>query len=265
MFKTNKIVVKSVILSLCIFLFSSCSYRTKNVLFKTGKQVTVDSVKTVYVVQQGKNVNIGPHRIEPGDRLSIKNLSSPLLISGEPTNVSGSIEQNYQVDLDGLVSVPVIGRINLTGLTIVEAAKKLQELYSNGSLGLTNPIIEVKVINLQVTVLGEVHSSGNFVLEHEETNIVQLLGLAGGMTTRGDLRRIKIIRGDKLEPQILLVNLSNSATLRDPRLIMQNHDIVYVEPGKLNDTGDQLQSFSSVLQPLIGILNVVLLIIAFRR
>ncbi|MBW4890076.1 polysaccharide biosynthesis/export family protein [Mucilaginibacter sp. HMF5004] len=265
MLKTNKIVVNSIILCLCISVFSACSYKTKNVFFKTDKQVPLDSVKTVYVVQQGKKVNIGPHRIEPGDRLSIKNLSNPLLISGEPAAAGVGTEQNYQVGLDGQVIVPVIGRINLIGLTIVEASKKLQELYSTGAIGLANPVIEVKVVNMQVTVLGEVRNPGNFVLEHEETDLIQLLGQAGGTDTRADLRQIKIVRGDKLDPQILLVNLRNSNTLKDPRLTIQNHDIVYVEPAKLNGTGDQLQGFTSILQPLLLVLNALVLVIALRR
>jgi polysaccharide biosynthesis/export protein len=265
MLKTNLIVVNSIILFLCFCVFNSCSYKTKNVLFKTDKKIAVDSVQTVYVVQQGQKVNIGPHRIEPGDRLSIKNLSNPLLISGEPSTLNAASEQNYQVGLDGEVIVPVIGRVKLVGLTINEASKKLQELYSSGLLGLVNPVIEVKIINLQATVLGEVRSPGNFVLEHEETNLIQLLGQAGGPDTRADLRQIKIVRGDHLDPQILLVNLRNSNTLKDPRLIIQNHDIVYVEPAKLNGTGDQLQGFTSILQPLLLVLNALVLVIALRR
>jgi len=110
-----------------------------------------------------------------------------------------------------------------------------------------------------------VHNPGNFILEHEETNLIQLLGQAGGTDPRADLRQIKIVRGDKTNPQILLVNLRNSNTLKDPRLIIQNHDVVYVEPGKLNGTGDQLQGFTSILQPLLLVLNVLVLVIALRK
>jgi polysaccharide export outer membrane protein len=266
MLKTAAIVVNSIILFFCCIVFNSCSYKTKNVLFKTDKSISLDSVKTVYVVQQGKKVNTGPHRIEAGDRLSVKNISNPLLISGEASAVAGAgSEQNYQVGLDGKVTLPVIGRIDLTGLTITEASVKLQQIYSGSAVGLSNPVIEVKVINMQAAVLGEVKTPGNYILEHEDTNLIQLLGQAGGADSRADLRQIKIIRGDKLEPQILLVNLRNVNTLKDPRLTIQNHDIVYVEPANLNSTGDQLQGFTSVLQPLLLVLNVFVLVLALRR
>jgi polysaccharide export outer membrane protein len=265
MLKTDKLVINSIILFFCCAVFSACSYKTKNVFFKTDKPVPLDSVKTVYVIQQGKKVNVGPHRIEAGDRLSVKNISNPILISGEPTTSAAGTEQNYQVGLDGKVTLPVIGRIDLTGLTITEASIKLQQIYSGAAVGLTNPVIEVKVINMQASVLGEVKSPGNFVLEHEDTNLIQLLGQAGGADSRADLRQIKIIRGDKLDPQILLVNLRNINTLKDPRLIIQNHDVVYVEPAKLNSAGDQLQGFTSVLQPLLLVLNAFVLVLALRR
>lgn len=262
MLKTRSVVANCIILLFCSIVFNACSYKTRNVLFKTPRTVRADSVKTVYVLQKGTGVNEGPHRIEPGDRLSIKNLSNPLLISGEPNVINNSADQFYQVDVNGDVIAPVIGKISISGITLVEASKKLQDLYSKT---LVNPIIEVKILNLQATVLGEVHTPGNYVLEHEETSLVQLLGLAGGTDPRADLRKIKIVRGDKSNPEILLVNLRNSSTLNDPRLIIQNHDVVYVEPGNLNGTGDQLQGFTSILQPLIVVLNIVVLVIALRR
>lgn len=263
MLKTRFIVINSIILLFCCFIFNACSYKTRNVLFQSNQKINLDSVRTVYVVQKGIGVNFGPHHIEPGDRLEIKNLSNPQLISGELSTSDVSTEQNYQVGVDGFVTVPIIGRVNLTGLTIIEASKRLQELYTKSEL--VNPVIEVKIVNLQATVLGEVHNPGNFILEHEETNLIQLLGQAGGTDPRADLRQIKIVRGDKTNPQILLVNLRNSNTLKDPRLIIQNHDVVYVEPGKLNGTGDQLQGFTSILQPLLLVLNVLVLVIALRK
>ena len=254
MLKTRFIVINSIILLFCCFIFNACSYKTRNVLFQSNQKINLDSVRTVYVVQKGIGVNFGPQ---------IKNLANPQLISGEPATTAISIEQNYQVGVDGYVTVPIIGRVSLTGLTIIEASKRLQEQYAKSEL--VSPIIEVKIVNLQATVLGEVRNPGNFILEHEETDLGQLLGQAGGTDTRADLRQIKIVRGDKSNPQILLVNLRNGNTLKDPRLVIQNHDVIYVEPGKLNGVGDQLQGFTSILQPLLLILNAFVLVIALRK
>jgi len=263
MLKTKGIVINSIIFFCCAFVFTACTYKTRNVLFKTAKKTNLDSVKTVYVVQAGSGVNVGPHHIESGDRLEIRNLSNPQLISGEPSAVTSTLQQNYQVGLDGIVLLPIIGKVNLTGLTVIDASNKLQELYSSHEL--VNPIIEVKVINLQATVLGEVNKPGNYILEHEETYLTDVLGLAGGTTARADLRQVKIVRGGQLNPQILLVNLRNINSLKDPRLIIQNHDVIYAEPNNLNGTGDQLQGFTAVLTPLIVVLNALLLVLALRR
>ena len=245
-----------------VIICCSCSYRSRDILFKTDKQINKDSVKTVYVVQKGNGDKPGPHRIEPGDILQIRNLQNESILSGEEKTTQ-VIAQAYPVGADGFVVIPVLGRINLTGLTKEEASNKLQQLYSERILN--KPVIEVNISNLQTTILGEVRSPNRYYLEHEGITLTELLGQAGGSTPRANLRMIKIIRGDKNNPEILLVNLENSQTLSDPRLVLQNHDIIYVEPNGLYGSGDKVSGFSTIAQPILLVLNTVLVIFAIVR
>lgn len=245
-----------------VIICCSCSYKSRDILFKTNKEVSKDSVKTVYVVQQGNGGKPGPHRIEVGDILQIRNLQNEAILSGEEKTVTVA-PQSYPVGPDGFVVIPVIGRINLTGLTKEEASSKLQSLYSERILN--KPIIEVNISNLQATILGEVRSPNRYTLEHEGITLTELLGQAGGNTPRANLKMVKIIRGDKSNPEILLVNLENSQTLSDPRLVIQNHDIIYLEPNSLYGSGDKVSGFSTIAQPVLLVLNTVLVIFALVR
>jgi polysaccharide export outer membrane protein len=125
---------------------------------------------------------------------------------------------------------------------------------------LKDPIIDLKITNLKVTLLGEVKAQGNYPLLKDKTNLVEMIGAAGGLTDRANEKNIKIIRGDPKNPQITEVDLSKTATLADPRLILQNDDIIYIAQNKRAVKNDQLQNINTTLQPALIILNTALII-----
>lgn len=253
----------------CYLLFAfailtccSCSYKSRNLLFKSNKEITNDSIKTVYVVEKGDGEPRGPYRLQPGDRLLIRNLQNPTILSGDE-KTAAVVQQIFLINPDSLLTIPALGKVNLTGLTVTEAEQKLQGLYADKILN--HPIIEITVSNFQATVLGEVKSPSKYTLDNENTSLVELLGQAGGPTPRANLNRVKILRGDSQNPEILFVNLKNSETLKDPRLQIHNHDVVYIEPTKLNGTGDKVSGFSTIVQPILIIVNTFLVIFTLTK
>lgn len=109
-------------------------------------------------------------------------------------------------------------------------------------------------------MLGEIRVQGNYPLVKDKTSLVELIGAAGGLTERADEKTIKIIRGDPKNPQITQVDLSNVKTLADPRIILQNNDIIYIAQNKRAIKNDQLQNVTTTLQPGLIILNTALII-----
>ena len=200
--------------------------------------------------------------------LQIRNLqSSKYIVDDAPiTNSvssaggasSASQGQTYQVEDDGTVALPVIGHVRVAGLTRSEAAKLIEDIYRKSVL--KDPIIELKVTNLKVTMLGEVRTQGNFPLIKDQTNLIEMIGEAGGLTDRANEKTIKIIRGDPKNPQITMVDLSNTQTLADPRLILQSNDIIYIAQNKRAVKNDQLQNVTTILAPVFLILNTALII-----
>jgi polysaccharide biosynthesis/export protein len=121
------------------------------------------------------------------------------------------------------------------------------------------------VVNLKVTVLGEFTKQGNFLLEKENTTLIDIIGEAGGITARANPKTVKIIRGNRQSPEIIYVNLKDINSLANPKLILQNDDIIYMEPQGIYGTGERVQSFSTILQPVLLILNTALIIYNFTR
>ena len=216
--------------------------------------------------------SVKEYRIRSQDILQVRNLQdSKYLVNNTPnasvnTNVLNNSEgnQDFQVQDDGTVILPVIGHIKVEGYTRLEAQKLIEDTYRKNLL--VNPIIELKIVNLKITMLGEVKSPGNYVLTKEHTTLIEMIGAAGGISDKANESSLKIIRGTQKKPQVILVDLSNIQSVNDPRTILQNGDIVYVSQNKRAIRNDNLQNFSTVYQPGILLINTALIILAiFRR
>ncbi|WP_460679441.1 polysaccharide biosynthesis/export family protein [Mucilaginibacter koreensis] len=239
-----------------VVMLSSCAVKQHQLLFQT-QQPLADSAQVMPAA--------GIYRIKPYDILQLRNLQNMASISGESAAgaAASSQGQSYQVEDDGTVALPVIGHIKVAGLTRYEAEQQIEDLYRKKLL--KDPIIELKITNLKVTLLGEVRSQGNFPLVKEQTTLIDMIGAAGGLTDKANEKNIKIVRGNKAHPQIIWADLSQVKTLGDPRLVLQNDDIVYVEQSKRAARSENLQYISTLVQPALLLLNTGLLIFSFSR
>ena len=241
-----------------LFVLTSCSNKQYQLLFEQKNNVADSLI-------QKSSLSTSSYRIKPQDVLQIRNLQNVKYIVDETpatvTNTSGgnvSSGQTFQVEDDGTVALPVIGHVTVTGLTRAEAAKHIEDLYRKSLL--KDPIIELKIINLKVTLLGEIKGQGNYPLTKDRTTLVEMIGEAGGLTDKANERNIEIIRGDQANPQVTVINLRNIQSINDPRAILQNGDIVYIAQNKRAVRNDNLQNLSVITQPVLLLLNTALII-----
>nr|WP_121270610.1 polysaccharide biosynthesis/export family protein [Pedobacter schmidteae] len=242
----------------CSIASFSCKYKQQQVLFE--KKSSSDNTPK-------SNFAPKPYRINPQDILQIRNLGNKKYIVNDPiakeAEASGNNEGlNYQVEADSTVALPMLGRVKVVGLTRFEAAQRIETLYRKE---LKDPIIALKIINLKVTLLGEVKNQGIYTLEKDYTSLVEVIGAAGGLTDKASSKNIKIIRDNRQHPQVFELDLSNIETLSDSRTILQNNDIIYIAQHKKAIRSEKLQSMSAVLQPVITLLNTALIIYTLTR
>lgn len=242
-------------------LVSSCATRYRNALFTSRMDAAADTLKSVYVVNG--TTEKGIYRIKSNDILAVRNLQDLRLITPIENQIQNQSQLTYRVDMDGMVTLPVVGTLTVAGLSRKEASDKIQALYKQTLL--KDPLIDVSVVNLKVTVLGEFTRQGNFLLEKENTTLIDIIGEAGGITARANPKTLKIIRGERQSPEIIYVNLKDINSLANPKLTLQNDDIIYMEPQGIYGTGERVQSFSTIMQPVLLILNTALIIYNFTR
>jgi polysaccharide export outer membrane protein len=244
---------------------TSCSFKQQQLLFQQ-QNPAADSAR----VSQANNGNgTIDYHIRSQDMLQIRNLQSIKYIVDESPSTQGvsggatTSGQTFQVDDDGTVALPALGRVQVAGLTRAEAEKHIEELYRKNLL--VNPIIELKITNLKITFLGEIRSQGNFPLVKDKTNLIEMIGQAGGLTDKANEKDIKIIRGDPKNPQVTVIDLSNIKTLGDPRIILQNNDIIYISQNKRAVKNDQLQNFTTTVSPIFIVINSALILYTLIR
>lgn len=257
-------------LSIISLLLSACSAsnaRRKKTLFNSPTDNVTDTIKHVYVVNDQGLGDIY-YRIKVNDVVAVRNLQNQEFGAvGTPTgnsaNASDAGAITYPVDNDGTVNLPAIGRVPIVGLTRKEATLKLQQIYEKDQL--KKPIIEVSIVNVKVTLLGEFSNQGNYLLERDNTNLIEIIGQAGGITKEADPKTLKIIRGDKSRPETIYVNLNDINSLASKKLILQNNDIIVIQPTKNVVLSQKLQSFNNIVQPLLVVINLAVLIFTFTR
>lgn len=166
---------------------------------------------------------------------------------------------NYLVDKNGEIDFPVIGKVKIVGLSPSETRDLLREKLADY---LKNPIINIRIRNFTVTVLGAVNRPGTFAINGEQITIMEALGFAGDINIKGRRDNIMVIRdfdGTKVYNRI---NLNAKDALKSPVYYLTQNDVVYVEPNRSGKTASSLDQRASIAVSIISLLitsTVVLL------
>jgi len=177
-------------------------------------------------------------------------------LSNFTTNVggAGAIRLQYLVEFDGTIKLPTIGRTPIAGMTLREAEFMLEDIYSKYY---NKPFVMLKVDNRRVIIFPGGGGNAKVVnLVNDNTTLLEALALAGGIST-GKAKRIKLIRGDRTDPQVFLIDLSTIEGMKQANMVIQANDIIYVEP-VLN----VVSTILGELNPIISLFTSLLFIVS---
>lgn len=100
---------------------------------------------------------------------------------------------NALVSSEGIITFPLIGHVNVAGLNVHQAEKKIADLLSKGYLRDPHVSILITETKKVVYVTGEVQKPGSFRADPDLT-VIKAIALAGGLTERAASGRTKITR-----------------------------------------------------------------------
>lgn len=229
---------------------TSCASR-KNIVYFQGEA----ELNTVYE----NNVP----KIRPYDMLTIM-VSAADMKATEPFNQTsiyqmragtGETYQNvYTVAEDGSIDFPVVGKVQLGGLTRNESILVLKNLLDPY---IVNPGVNIHFTNFKISVIGEVASPGTFTLPNERVTILEAIALAGDLTIQGKRNNVMVIRESDGIKETYTVDLTSKEILDSPVYYLSQNDVVYVEPNK-----SKMQSSVFNYSLIISVAGIIISVIS---
>ena len=165
----------------------------------------------------------------------------------------------YLIRKDGTIEFPVLGTVQIAGLTMIEAIQMLKERLSEY---LVDPVVNIEWLNYKFTVLGEVERPGTFNVMNERTTIFEALGMAGDLTITGVRDEVILIRELNGERKVFKLDLRSKEIFNSEAYFIKQNDVIYVQPNKAqvnasvyNRNAPLIISAASVLISLIVVIS----------
>ncbi|MFT4660693.1 MAG: polysaccharide export outer membrane protein [Patiriisocius sp.] len=216
------------IICICSLLLSSCGVN-RDLMFKTPTNFEFNEL----LERNSTEYNISPNdmlrfRLFTNDGFVLIDLTAGDEGSGGSSSIYRESTVSYIVENDGLVKLPTLGRVNLTGMSIRESQLYLEYQYSQFY---RKPFVILEVINKRAIVsTGSGGTARVIDLENNNITLIEALALAGGIDDRGNSSKIKVIRNGISDKEVYHVDLSTIEGIQMGDMIIQANDIIYVEP-----------------------------------
>ncbi|MFT5858723.1 MAG: polysaccharide export outer membrane protein [Flavobacteriaceae bacterium] len=201
------------------------------------------------------------YRISEDDKISFSitaNNGSRIIedISGlsEKIRVEG-IKNEYIVRSNGEVKIPIVGLVNVAGLTLTQCEDTLTEKYK---FQYDSPFVQVKITNQRVIVFPGNGSDAKVIpLLNTNTTLMEALAQAGGITDRGKASSIKLMRKEGGKRVVYLIDLSTMEGLKHVDMIVQANDYIYVEP-----TPELSKEIAEDIVPIVSLITSGLIVVS---
>ena len=244
----------------CIVLFSiSCTSTKKTVYFYNVQDTTF--------IQHGREVQTP---IQENDILSISisslNFEASAIFNPtynntiRSTTVTGTNTEpgGYLVSADGTIQLPVLGSIKAAGLTKKELKDNITNMILSKKL-LVDPLVEIRFLNFEVTVIGEVAHPTVITVPSEKISLIKAIGLAGDLTIYGKRNNILLIRDENGIKKTRHINLNSSNFFNSPYYYLHPNDVVYVEPNKAKvASASRSQQWLPIILSSMSIIVIIL-------
>lgn len=225
---TQKLIFR---ISIIFLLFlSSCASRKDMVYFQDEPLIAneINNMNTELVYQPNDLITID---INGADPETIQPYKLPPVTFDENIsvlNVQGSLRvQAYLIDLNGNIEFPSLGTLKIGGKTRTQTIAFIKEKLSEF---VKDPIINVRLANFSISVLGEVNRPGVYYIQDERVSLSEALGLAGDLTNTGKRDNIFLIREMDGKKRFAKLDLTSINVVNSPLYYLVQNDVIYVEP-----------------------------------
>ena len=219
-------------LSLIVIIISSCVPQKKMLYMRVKEDAdTLTEFKNdrdvIYKVQNGDNLYI---KIVSMDETTNELLNPMGSGGGGSSGGGGNYLNSYTVTEEGYLEFPLVGNIYVKNQTVEEITNLLTEHLGDY---IKEFVVIIKLVNFNITILGEVSSPGLYNIYQTDINLFEAIAMAGDMTDFSIRDDVTVIRKTKDGSKVRQVDMSNRSFLSSDYYYLQPDDIVYVKPIKM--------------------------------
>lgn len=221
---------------------SSCVQHKELVSFTTVSTSVKGAEPLLYAVelraQQDDLLRITVHSFNPeaAAPFNIENMSQQIQQMQQASQSGGGIGNytmelfnGYFVDREGYISMPVLGRLKVEGLTIAQ----IEKLITDGTRPyLKDAVVNVRFLNFKINVLGEVNKPGIVRISNQRVSILEAIGNAGDFTPYANRTNVLLVREEGGTRSFQRLNFQSGEIFNSPYFFLKQNDMLYVEPIK---------------------------------
>ena len=229
---------KLLVILLPLLLASCVTSRKVNLLQESGKHGVPAYADTL--TYEDYNIRIG-------DRLYVyvysidERVSSMFNASGNGVNSSQIRQGNgaggsydlytYLVYDDGTIDYPMVGRMNVRGMTTREIKNELEHRlmeYVQEQTEYKMLSVEVNIVRRSFSVISD-HGSGTFNIDREKVTIFEALAMAGDIGDFGDRSKVRIVREIEGNTQVKVFDVRSDDIVNSEYYYIEPNDVIYIQ------------------------------------
>jgi len=243
-----------------IILFSCRSSKELVYLNDAGNNEIIKNLSPDYILKTGDILYVSIKSINPevnalfNPESGMEAASSSGLGYQKYTTPSGAYLYGFELDPNGNIVLPMLGKVNVSGVTITQAELIVQKKADEF---LKEAVVKVKLLNFKVTVTGEVRNPGVYYNYNNSINVLEALAMANGNTDYATIQKVMVIRDFPEGKKTFMLDLSSKNVYLSEGFYLQPDDYVMVQPDKHKNLQLNSQAYSLVLSSLSVLIAVL--------
>lgn len=211
-----------------LLMLTSC--RTSNLFIDKKASNSIEDLDSVFY-----NNNDYEYHIRKDDKITISLWGQDELSVGSTYGIYNSNEvygKWLMVDANGNIEIPKIGTFNVEKMTIISLKDTLKERYEEW---IKNPVIDIKVLNREITVLGEVINPQVINIDKERNTLLDMVARCKGFDSYANLKYIKVLRQVNEDVYVANINLEEKENHLMKNINLYPGDVVIVPSKKYKE------------------------------
>ncbi len=265
--------VKNILLLSMLFLMTACGTYKRQAYLQDMEPDLVYSMPlqpdatiakgdklSIYVSSSNPSLVAPFNRTGAGGAINPSSMGTSMVSStlSSGSGISGASAQEaegYEVDNDGNIVFPVLGKIHVEGMTIKDVKSHIETAITARRY-VTDPTVSVRFTNFRFIILGE-GGSGVYHVPDGRMNIFEALAMSGDLTDDAVKNEVQVIRTVDGNRRMYTIDLKTKDCYYSPAFFIHQNDMIYVKPKDTKFDND-INNRNTVLATLLSILSTAI-------